>query len=55
MARLSGLILTLLLIVGATGLLSAPAMAIDTNESSAFERGEQIFPPWRWHGRQGDR
>ena len=40
MARLSGLILTLLLIVGATGLLSAPAMAI---ESSALERGEQIF------------
>ena len=46
MARLSGLILTLLLIVGATGLLSAPAMAIDTIntiESSALERGEQIF------------
>ena len=45
MARLSGLILTLLLIVGATGLLSAPAMAMamDTMESSAFERGEQIF------------
>ena len=40
MARLSGLILTLLLIVGATGLLSAPAMAM---ESSALERGEQIF------------
>ena len=40
MARLSGLLLTLLLIVGATGLLSAPAMAI---ESSALERGEQIF------------
>ena len=40
MARVSGLILTLLLIVGATGLLSAPAMAI---ESSALERGEQIF------------
>ena len=40
MARLSGLMLTLLLIVGATGLLSAPAMAI---ESSALERGEQIF------------
>ena len=40
MARLSGLILTLLLIVGATGLLSAPAMAM---ESSAWERGEQIF------------
>ena len=43
MARLSGLMLTLLLIVGATGLLSAPAMAIDTMESSALERGEQIF------------
>ena len=45
MARLSGLILTLLLIVGATGLLSAPAMAMamDTMESSALERGEQIF------------
>ena len=40
MARLSGLMLTLLLIVGATGLLSAPAMAI---ESSALEQGEQIF------------
>ena len=45
MARLSGLILTLLLIVGATGLLSAPAMAMamDTMESSALKRGEQIF------------
>ena len=46
MARLSGLILTLLLIVGVTGLLSAPAMAIDTIdtiEGSALERGEQIF------------
>lgn len=48
MARLSGLILTLLLIVGATGLLSAApamamAMAMDTMESSALERGEQIF------------
>ena len=40
MARLSGLMVTLLLIVGATGLLSAPAMAM---ESSALERGEQIF------------
>ena len=40
MAWVSGLILTLLLIVGATGLLSAPAMAM---ESSALERGEQIF------------
>ena len=40
MARLSGLILTLLLIVGATGLLSAPAMAVD---GAALERGEQIF------------
>ena len=40
MAWVSGLILTLLLIVGATGLLSAPAMAM---ESSAWERGEQIF------------
>ena len=47
MKCLSGLILTLLLIVGATGLLSAPAMAMamamDTMESSALERGEQIF------------
>ena len=43
MARLSGLILTLLLVVGATGLLSAPAMAMDTMESSALEQGEQIF------------
>ena len=44
MARLSGLILTLLLIVGATGLLSAaPAMAMDPMESSALERAEQIF------------
>ena len=45
MARVSGLILTLLLIVSATALLSAPemAMAIDTIESSALERGEQIF------------
>ena len=43
MARVSGLMLTLLLIVGATCLLSAPAMAIDALESSAFERGEQIF------------
>jgi len=46
MARLSGLMLTLLLIFGATGLLSAPAMAMDTMdtmESSALERGEQIF------------
>ena len=43
MARLSGLMLTLLLIVGATGLLSAPAMAINTMESSALELGEQIF------------
>ena len=40
MARLSGLILTLLLIVGAAGLLSAPAMAVD---GAALERGEQIF------------
>ena len=40
MARVSGLILTLLLIVGAAGLLSAPAMAVD---GAAFERGEQIF------------
>ena len=40
MARVAGLILTLLLIVGATHRLSAPAMAID---SSALERGEQIF------------
>ena len=45
MARVSGLILTLLLIVGATGLQSAQAMAmaINTIESSALERGEQIF------------
>ena len=45
MARLSGLMLTLLLVVGATGLLSAPAMAMamDTMENSALERGEQIF------------
>ncbi|MBL6741167.1 MAG: c-type cytochrome [Synechococcus sp. BS301-5m-G53] len=40
MARVSGLILTLLLIVGATGLLSSPAMAVD---GAALERGEQIF------------
>jgi len=40
MARVSGLILTLLMIVGATGLLSSPAMAVD---SAALERGEQIF------------
>ena len=40
MARVSGLILTLLLIVGAAGLLSAPAMAV---EGAALERGEQIF------------
>ena len=40
MARVAGLILTFLLMVGATGLLSAPAMAID---SAALERGEQIF------------
>ena len=43
MACLSGLMLTLLLIVCAKGLLSAPAIAIDTIESSALERGEQIF------------
>jgi cytochrome c6 len=40
MARVSGLILTLLLIVGAAGLLSGPAMAVD---GAALERGEQIF------------
>ena len=40
MARAAGLILTLLMIVGSTDLLSAPAMAIDT---SAFEKGEKIF------------
>ena len=40
MARVSGLILTLLLIVGTAGLLSAPAMAVD---GAALERGEQIF------------
>ena len=43
MARVSALMLTLLLIVGETYLLSAPAMAIDALESSALERGEQIF------------
>ena len=43
MTRLSGLMLTLLFIVCTTGLLSAPAMAIDTIESSALARGEQIF------------
>ena len=40
MARAAGLILTLLLVVGTTDLLSAPAMAID---NTSFERGEQIF------------
>ena len=40
MARVSGLILTLLLIFGAAGLLSAPAIAVD---GAAMERGEQIF------------
>jgi cytochrome c6 len=40
MARAAGLILTLLLVVGTTNLLSAPAMAID---NTPFERGEQIF------------
>ena len=40
MARVAGLILTLLLMVGAPDRLSSPAMAI---ESSALERGEQIF------------
>ena len=40
MARFAGLILTLLLVVGAADHLSAPAMAVDI---SAFERGEQIF------------
>jgi len=43
MARAAGLILTLLMVVGTTNLLSAPAMAVDKVESSAFERGEQIF------------
>ena len=43
MAGVAWLILTLLLVVGATDLLSAPAMAIDTIEASALERGEQIF------------
>lgn len=43
MARLSGLMLMLLLIICATGLLSTPAMAIDMIESSALERGKQIF------------
>jgi len=43
MARVAGLILTLLLVVGATDLLSAPAMAIDTIDGAALERGEQIF------------
>ena len=40
MSRVAGLILTLLLIVGAADRLSAPAIA---TESSALERGEQIF------------
>ena len=40
MARVAGLILTFLLILGATDLLAAQAMAID---SSVLERGEQIF------------
>ena len=40
MARVAGLILTLLLVVGATDLLSAPAMALD---GCTFEGGEQIF------------
>ena len=40
MARLSGLVLTLLLIVGTTSLLSGPAMAED---GAALVRGEQIF------------
>ena len=40
MARAAGLILTLLLLVGSSELLSAPAMAF---ESSALEQGEQIF------------
>ena len=48
MARLSGLMLTLLLIVGATGLLSAPAMAMDTMESSALERGEHSSATVEW-------
>ena len=43
MPRVAGLILTLLLVVGATDLLSAPAMAIDTIDGSSLERGEQIF------------
>ena len=43
MARVAGLILTLLLVVGATDLLSAPAMAIDTIHGAALARGEQIF------------
>ena len=43
MPRVAGLILTLLLLVGATDLLSAPAMAIDTIDGFALERGEQIF------------
>ena len=40
MSRVAGLILTLLLIVGAADRLSAQAMA---TEGSALERGEQIF------------
>ena len=40
MARVAGLILTLLLMVGAPDRLSSPVMAI---ENSALERGEQIF------------
>ena len=43
MSRVAGLILTLLQVVGATDLLSAPAMAIDTIDAPALERGEQIF------------
>ena len=43
MASVAGLILTFVLVLGATDLLSAPAMAIDTIDSSALERGEQIF------------
>ena len=40
MPRAAGLILTLLLLVGSSELLSAPAVAV---ESSALEQGEQIF------------
>ena len=43
MALVAGLVLTLLLVVGATDLLSTTAMAIDTIDGAALELGEQIF------------